>query len=188
MTMQEKRAEENLRDSILIVKSKLGDDHAFGVLVGFYRKWLVEYYYKLTGNMDDAEDATQDVLILTHDAICKGKCKGENWFGGWIKRTATFHLEKLKRKKILKQEKLNKLQEKLPDVVYDASETEAKIAVMLEVIKDLPEGDVKLITLRYWEDNAWDEVGNQMGIGENSASGRNSKILKKIKRGIEGYR
>jgi RNA polymerase sigma-70 factor (ECF subfamily) len=53
----------------LIIKAKNGDKHAFGELALFYRKNICGLAYRFTGNLSEAEDITQDVLVRAYLAL-----------------------------------------------------------------------------------------------------------------------
>ena len=181
MTNLEIRIAENLRDSILIEKYRNGDLKAFGILTGFHRVELNYFNYSVLHNREDAEDATQEEFIILYDSLNNGKYIEHQVFGGWLKTAARYYLSHLQRKGKLLTIVINELPDPLINLFDSIDLNEEKLEIVLLAVKVLPERDVKLLNMRYWEKQSWKQIGDTFGITENSASGQHSKILNKLK-------
>lgn len=61
-----------------------GDDAAFAVLVERYRPLIFRWAMALSGDADEAEDATQEVLVRVHRKL--GSFRGDGPFDAWLYR------------------------------------------------------------------------------------------------------
>ncbi len=70
----------------LIEKAKQGDVDAFEELISTYQRMIYNYCYRMSGNLHDAEDLTQEVFIKVYKSL--RKFKGKSQFSTWIYRIA----------------------------------------------------------------------------------------------------
>jgi RNA polymerase sigma-70 factor (ECF subfamily) len=77
----------DLADVDLMMKVKKGDRAAFSVLVGRYRKPLVNFIYRFTMNPGEAEDLAQEVFLRVYQSASRYEPKAS--FSTWIYRIAT---------------------------------------------------------------------------------------------------
>jgi RNA polymerase sigma factor (sigma-70 family) len=84
-------------DELLIGDARNGDQRALEELILRHQTWIFKIALKLTRNLQDAEDVTQDVLlvIITKLATYKGRCG----FRGWLYRIITNHVINMKKKR-----------------------------------------------------------------------------------------
>ena len=68
-------------DDVLVSAAKLGDHHAFAELWTRHSKIAFNMAYRITGNRDDAEDASQDAWMkaYTHLNTFDGRAKLSTW-------------------------------------------------------------------------------------------------------------
>jgi RNA polymerase sigma-70 factor (ECF subfamily) len=71
---------------LMIEKVKGGDIAAFEKLYGLYERSVYSLCLRLTGNILDAEDLTQEVFLQVHRKI--NTFRGEAAFGSWLYRIA----------------------------------------------------------------------------------------------------
>jgi len=76
-----------LQDSELIGKAKLGDKQAFTELFNRYRKKILGYLYRYTGNYQMAEDITIDTFLNAYTSLPKYEEMGT--FSSWLYKIAT---------------------------------------------------------------------------------------------------
>ena len=185
MTQEQKRISENSRDAALIKRRKQGDVKAFAELMDLHRKGMVAYLSKRLHYPDDAEDVTQEVFILLLDAIDTGKYVEKGVFGGWLRKRACHYVWHLQRKRKLITERLEKEGSITVDITEEAEEENEWIGLLPEVMNDLKEEEKKIINWKYWKGFSLKKIGKLLGRGDTTVSGRNSKILKKLKKRIE---
>ncbi|MFN8007850.1 MAG: RNA polymerase sigma factor [Terriglobia bacterium] len=74
-------------DTELMLKVKAGDREAFTELVRRYRKPLINFIFRFTGNSGEAEELTQDVFVKVFQSAPKYEAKAA--FSTWLYRIAT---------------------------------------------------------------------------------------------------
>ena len=73
-------------DHLIVDAAKSGNGEAFGVLAATYRKRILHLVRNITGNLDDAEDVTQQALLKAFLNVrgFRGTCS----FSTWLTRIA----------------------------------------------------------------------------------------------------
>ena len=74
-------------DQELIIKAKAGDKQAFTELFNRYRKKILSYLYRCTGDYQLAEDVTIDTFLNAYTSLARYKEMGQ--FSSWLYRIAT---------------------------------------------------------------------------------------------------
>ncbi len=82
-------------DQGLVARARAGDRPALEALIGRHQPWIYNVAVRMLGHPEDAEDATQEILIkaLTHLATFEGRSR----FRTWLYRIAVNHLLNAKR-------------------------------------------------------------------------------------------
>lgn len=87
-------------EDLLIKRAQSGDIAAFEALIEAYEQKVFHIAYRMAGNLDDAADMAQEILLKIFRNV--GKFKGESKFSTWVYRVATNtcldELKKAKRK------------------------------------------------------------------------------------------
>jgi RNA polymerase sigma-70 factor (ECF subfamily) len=68
----------------LVARTREGDERAFATLVGKYRPFVFRWAIALSGDVDEAEDITQEVFVRVHRKL--GSFRGDGPFEGWLYR------------------------------------------------------------------------------------------------------
>jgi RNA polymerase sigma-70 factor (ECF subfamily) len=79
--------DEKTTNEDLMGKVKLGNEHAFEVLIHRHQRSVLNFIFRFMGNNTDAEDITQEVFLRIWKAA--GTYKPEAKFTTWIYRIAT---------------------------------------------------------------------------------------------------
>jgi len=89
---------DDFSDEILVEASRRGDKRAYAMLVKRHYRYVFAVCLGILGNVDDAEDIAQDVMLKGFLKI--GKLRGSEQFNKWILRVArNLCLDLLRRKK-----------------------------------------------------------------------------------------
>ena len=80
---------EKNEETQLVAAAKKGQRDAIGSLVERYEREIFFFIYKMTGNMEDARDLTQDVFIKVFRKI--SGFNGRSTFRTWLYKVATHH-------------------------------------------------------------------------------------------------
>ncbi len=182
MTIDQKRAAANLRDSELIEKHKNGDAQAFPSLIKFHHDTIFSLCLDFLDSFEDAEDATQEIIITIFNDINSGKYIERQVFEGWLFVTTKHYLLQLKRKRKLNTSDSKKLVKQMMAIPDQEKTEELDTTIITQLLEKLPPENVELLKYRFWDKLSWKKIGELMDIGENSASGQGSKILKKLQK------
>lgn len=142
-------------------------------LIAVHQDRVYNQAYRMLGNREDAEEATQDVFLLVHRN--RNEFRGESMISTWIYRiTANVCITRL-RKKQLPTSSLDRefepdgdtLGDIIPDDTPDPGtifeNEECKKRIRAEVRK-LPPKWAMAITLYHFEDRSYEEIADAMDI------------------------
>jgi RNA polymerase sigma-70 factor (ECF subfamily) len=155
-------------DQLLVDRARLGDRHAFDLLVLKYQSRLLSLVNRLVSNQSDALDVLQDTFVKAYRSL--HTFRGESAFYTWLYRiavnTAKNHLaSKLKESKDVSVDdeatgELSVLQDfSAPDEEAGAEELQRAI---VHAIEQLPDDLKQALTLRELEGMSYDEIALAM--------------------------
>ena len=155
-------------DQLLVDRARLGDRHAFDLLVLKYQSRLLSLVNRLVSKQSDALDVLQDTFVKAYRSL--HTFRGESAFYTWLYRiavnTAKNHLaSKLKESKDVSVDdeatgELSVLQDfSAPDEEAGAEELQRAI---LHAIEQLPDDLKQALTLRELEGMSYDEIALAM--------------------------
>lgn len=178
----------------LIEKSKNGDAYAFSELAESYQKKILNFTFRMLGNLEDAEDVTQEVFIKAFRNISKfdGKSSFSTWLYKIASNAATDELRKRKRRgtdKVISLYQEDEDGEYELTVSTDGDEPYEKLQkkdaqkVLLDAIEKLGEEHKNVIIMRDVQNLTYDEIAKITGQSLGTVKSRISRarlILRKI--------
>lgn len=166
------------------VEAAKKDPNFFGPLYNKYYKQIFAYVYQRMDDKDTAFDVTAQVFLKALTNLHKYEFKGVP-FASWLYRIAQsevyqmFRDKKAQRTVNVDVSDLRFLFEEIEENYYD--EYTPKV---LSLIKELPEEEIKLIEMRFFEKRPFKEIAEILGITENNAKVKLYRILERIKKAI----
>lgn len=163
----------------LVLRAIKGDFDAFEELIKLYTQPLWKFVYRLVGNAEDANDTVQQILIQLYRSL--PKLDDPARFRPWLFRVARNKcFDQLRRKPGLSFSDISNNEidgdmspvplfpdpAPLPDEIIERRETQQ---LLHEAIASLPEKTRQVVALRYSTDLSFGEIGEVLGINENSA-------------------
>lgn len=156
-------------DQLLVDRARLGDRHAFDLLVLKYQSRLLSLVIRLVSNQSDALDVLQDTFVKAYRSL--NTFRGESAFYTWLYRiavnTAKNHIAaRAKESKDISVD--DKGASELP-VLQDLSAPEDEVGAeelqraILHSIEQLPDDLKHALTLRELEGMSYDEIALAMG-------------------------
>lgn len=156
-------------DQLLVDRARLGDRHAFDLLVLKYQSRLLSLVIRLVSNQSDALDVLQDTFVKAYRSL--NTFRGESAFYTWLYRiavnTAKNHIAaRAKESKDISVD--DKGANELP-VLQDLSAPEDEVGAeelqraILHSIEQLPDDLKHALTLRELEGMSYDEIALAMG-------------------------
>jgi RNA polymerase sigma-70 factor (ECF subfamily) len=164
----------------LVTLAHHGDNVAFGELVKLYESPILRYLYRLTGDIDQASDLTQDTFLKAY--INLNSIRSESSFKPWLYRIATRTAHSYWRRarlKIFISFDGSKSHDRR--VIEDTTKnTEEQIAV-LNALREVPPNQRECLVLHFVEGFKYKEIAVTLRISEDA-------VRKRIARGKEVFK
>ena len=149
-------------DQILLKDSLVGDLEAYGELVQCYQKDIFNVCYRLTGNVQEAEDLTQETFLRANKYLEKFDL--DKPFGPWIRKIATnICLNEIKKNR--------RITVPLDDKdIFISNNPEKEISkkedmeLIHRAILSLPPKQRVVIELRHYQDLSYKEIAQALDI------------------------
>ncbi|HEX2910229.1 MAG TPA: RNA polymerase sigma factor [Chloroflexia bacterium] len=174
-------------DESLVIRAASGEFAAFEELTRLYTQPLWKFVYRLLSDYEDANDVIQQILIQVYCSL--PSLENPTRFRSWLFMIARNKcIDQLRRKSNLKHAEINGCggldggdgdedeiknpiqlypdPTPLPEELIEQSETRQ---LLLEAIAALPERSRQVVSLRYSTDLSFSEIGDVLGINENTA-------------------
>jgi len=168
---------EKKQETRLVNLVKAGEHDAMRHLMERYEREIFYYIYKMTGNVEDAKDMTQEVFIKVFKKI--SGFNGRSTFRTWLYRIATNHtLNFLNRRPPSgPEEPLTWLSDPSPSSL-ERLESSDLYQHVGSAIEKLPRQQKAIVTLRAREGMTYAEIANILGcsIGNCKAAYHNAII------------
>lgn len=163
----------------MVKRAKHGDAEAFITLIEECRMTLRRVALGYLGNDEDVADAIQDTILDAYEHI--GSLKKEEYFKTWIVRILINRCTKRYR---MNQRKAY-LEDYSEEAVCDAGRAEVEFRQMLAA---LPDDSRVIFQLYYGEQFTIREIGEILGINENTIKSRLHRGKEQLRSAIEGNR
>lgn len=179
-------------DSSLIRDYLGGNENALGILIDRHQHRIYSFIFSKVFDRDIAEDIFQDTFIKVIRTLKRGKYNEEGKFLPWVMRIAhnlvIDHFRKNKRMpkfdnngefnifSVLSDDGLNAEKQ----LIKDQIESDVK-----ELIKELPEDQLEVLTMRIYKDMSFKEISERTGVSINTALGRMRYALINLRKIID---
>lgn len=173
----------------LIEKSRKGDEHAYGKLVGLWFKRIYNFSLKYFADHDLAMEVTQLTFIVVYKKI--NHLKDVDSFKYWLYTIALNNCREEDRRQkkkhwysIFVSEEASQVESKYghPELEYQKKEKEELVA---ELLKTLPEEQKTIVIMKEFEGMKFREIAETLNISENTAKSRLYYGLKALKKLLE---
>ena len=176
-------------DVALIERILTGDENAFESLVRKYKKQVHALAFRKVGDFQTAEDITQETFLQVHQKLATLNDPAK--FSGWLYSIVN-HL-------CIAWYRKNRLQtEALQEIYISETETEAysryisteharitaetQHDLVKRLLTKLKESDREVITLHYFEEMTSAEIGEILGVSENTIKSRLYRARQQLKK------
>ncbi|MCX6244566.1 MAG: RNA polymerase sigma factor [Bacteroidetes bacterium] len=151
--------------------------------------WLLAVCLRYTGNREDAEDVLHDGFMKIIRSIKDFKQTGsrEAWMKKIMVNTALNFIRDRKREKIFTNEDPD------PETIREDDETEEICGSnlskeqLMELVLSLPDGYRMVFNLYVMEDYTHKEIGEMLGISENTSKSQLSKARRFLRKRLFEY-
>lgn len=170
-------------DAALAAKAVAGDAGAFEVLVVQHGRYWLALAYAKTGNMDNAQDALQEAMLLAWRQ--RGTLRSPEHFTSWMSTIVLRTCSTLRRRR---QAKAMSSLEALPDVpeasARSFAEAEARGARrknLAAAVGQLDEEDQCVLAMRYGLNLRYREIAERLQITETAVRGRLHRVRDQLR-------
>jgi RNA polymerase sigma-70 factor (ECF subfamily) len=155
----------------------------FVVLYNRYYEPILQFVYKRVEGKEAAFDITSQVFLTAMVKIQSYKFMGLP-FSSWLYRIALNEINQLYRAdKIRRNVKVDEDELRYAmDELKTGDEAEVQYQRLTEALADLPEEDLQLVELRFFEKRAFREIGEIMNMTENNSKVKLYRIIDKMKK------
>ena len=176
-------------DVALIQRILSGDENAFASLVRKYQQQVHAFARRKIGDFQIAEDITQETFLQVYQKL--ETLDDPTLFSQWLYAIANRLCIAWFRKNRLQTEPLEEVCilgiEREPYSRYVASEhakiaAEAQRDLVEKLLAKLKESDRKVITLHYFEEMTSSEIGEFLGVSENTIKSRIRRARQQLKK------
>lgn len=177
-----------LQDEQLIIEAAKVNPEHFGPIYDKYYKQIFGYVYQRMDCKDTAFDVTAQVFLKALTNLNRYEFKGVP-FASWLFRIAHSEVMQLFRDQKNKRA-INADVGDMKNIYEEVQEPffEEYIPALQKMIKDLPEDDLQMIEMRFFEQRPFKEIAEILNITENNAKVRMYRILERLKKTITNYK
>lgn len=165
--------DQQAEEAALVTQALRGDQQAYGQLMQRYAGAVFNLAYRMLGNAQDAEDASQEIFLRAYTRL--DSFDRARRFSTWLLSIASnYCIDRLRR------QRLSWLT--LDDVAFTlpSSERGPESSALLGEERDavqralmrLPDNYRQVMVLRYWHDMSYDEIAQATGLTESTIKTR----------------
>ena len=175
---------EESRDTISAARA--GDLAAFELLMRQHERLVLATALRLTGNMEDAQDISQEVFLRLYKNL--GKVQAEAALQSWLYRVTVNACHDLRRRKPASAPVETAAELVASGTDPQTSLTEAERRRVLEMsLRILPEKERAALVLRDLEGLSTEEVARALGSSEATVRSQVSKARAKVQDFVQRY-
>lgn len=176
-------------EQIWILKTLQGDQEAFARLVARYERQVYNLAYRMLGNAEDAEDATQEAFLRAYTALHTFKM-GKKFSSWLLSIAANFCVDCLRRRRFAWLS-LQDLSFRLASPVEEADRSvlrQEEAGHLQRLLDRLPEKYRLVVILRYWYDFSYEEIVSVTGLSLGTVKTRLHRTRCMLARALEEER
>ena len=176
---------EAMQEEYDVVEQAKLDPAKFSILYQRYYSQIFKFLYQRVSDKETAFDFTSQVFLKAMINLPKYQYRGVP-FSSWLYRIALNEINQMfKKKKVIRAvnietHHLNSIMEEIEEV----DELQRFQPLLIEIIGDLPDEDLVLIEMRYFEKRPFREIAEILDISENNAKVKVYRLLEKLKKRI----
>ena len=177
--------ETDLANEQAIVEAAKKNPERFASLYDKYYEQIFRFIYQRLDDKEQAFDATQQTFMKAINNLPKYEFRGVP-FASWLYRIASsevnnlFRAEKAKRTVNIESVSVYSIMEEIQESKIDEYHDR-----IVDIIAELPEEELQLIEMRFFEKRAFKEIAEILGITENNAKVKTYRVLDKLKKMIK---
>lgn len=179
-------------DALLVKNYIAGDENALAVLINRHQSKIYGFIYSKMADRDVADDVFQDTFIKVIKTLKSNSYNEEGKFLPWVMRIShnliVDHYRKNKKMPMLRETEEFSIFSVLTDTSMNAEGriiTDVIEKDLQKIIKQLPDDQLEVLTLRIYQDLSFNEIAELTGVSINTALGRMRYALMNLRKLIE---
>ncbi|WP_373058783.1 RNA polymerase sigma factor [Zunongwangia sp. H14] len=183
---------EQITDAYLVREYMHGDEQALSTLINRHQHRIYSFIFSKVFDRDVAEDVFQETFIKVINTLKRGKYNEEGKFLPWVMRIAhNLVIDHFRRNKRMPKFENNgdfNIFSVLSDTGLNAETQLIKDQIesdVQELIKELPEDQLEVLTMRIYKDMSFKEISERTGVSINTALGRMRYALINLRKLID---
>lgn len=176
-----------LTDKELVLRTRKGDEEAFGVLVERYMRASYAVAFSVTGRHEDAQDAAQESLLVALERL--DECRSPEKFGGWLMTIVRNRSRNLVRREVLRDT------DQVPETASSRSPTPDRDLETLELreslgdaLQSLPEIQRQIVLLHDLEGWKHREIAERLELPSGTVRSHLHFARKALRSALEALR
>jgi RNA polymerase sigma-70 factor, ECF subfamily len=173
----------------LVIQAQQGDRNAYGELVGRYYEAVIRVIYRLCGDAQIAQDATQEAFLRAWIKLpgFQPRAPFRNWVYRIAVNTALDILRQKPAERFETSEGMNVMAEKTPGP--EAAYIEKEQADFLQgAVKALPDAARAVLVLREYGELSYDEIASVLEIPVGTVMSRLNYARNRLREMMKKYR
>ncbi len=163
------------------------DPHDFEAIVSRFAGMVIGVAQRRTGDQGTAEEVAQNVFTL----LARKAAEVEpDQLAGWLHRTALLNASNALRKESRRRRKLEDYSNEMKSAMTTPEDAEAiweeAVPMLDKAIDELPDGQRKVVLMRFFEERSFKDIGMAIGKGEDAGRKRLTKALEKLSKLLKG--
>ncbi|CAG5077491.1 RNA polymerase sigma factor [Parvicella tangerina] len=177
-------SEQLLRENEIIEAAKKNPER-FEPIYKKYHEQIFRYVYQRMDSKDQAFDVTSQIFLKAITKLHKYEFRGVP-FSSWLYRIAMSEVYQYLKDRS-SERTVNVDTSGLSEIIDDM-EDEERIAdkkKLIKLIGELPDVELQIIEMRYFEKRSYREIGEILGIAENNAKVKSFRIVGKLRKAFQ---
>jgi RNA polymerase sigma factor (sigma-70 family) len=156
-----------------------GDESAFGLLIARHERWIFAAARRRLNDHHLADDARQAVFLLLAERAVALVGAGVPSVSAWLFQVMIFTCSSIRRTR-MRQARHETATSELPRAEANVAD-DARMTLLEDTIAQLPPRDREAVVRRFYQCESFAEVGRALGITEEAARKRVTRILRRCR-------
>jgi RNA polymerase sigma-70 factor (ECF subfamily) len=181
-------------DALLVQRCLRGEERAYGLLLGRYRRAVYSLVYRMVGNAEEAQDLAQEAFIRAFRSL--SSYDPQRSFANWLFKIASnLTIDHFRRRRLptvstaMFEDEDEGRELDLPDPgpsALDVMVQDEEARLTADLVQSLPEHYRIVVLLRHGQDMAYEEIAETLNLPVGTVKARLHRARHLLKDKLEG--
>lgn len=172
-------------DDELLERFGGGDAAAFEEIVRRWDRRILNLAWRLTGDLDEAQDVRQGVFLRAFTGLARHRGRGR--LGTWLYRVTLNLCRDARRTDAVEERWRTTRQEPAPrESTGEACARTEEERALMRAIAALPDRERETVVLKHYHDLTFREVGVVLGVPATTVKSRLARALERLRWSLDG--